>query len=81
MAVEVAAGKCGVVHYVKKTQQIFSTHHVFKLPFVWMSASWFLDVDILDLDFVVVQVDSVKITSPEQLGGCGIHVSSSGFGL
>ena len=52
-----------------------------KLPFVWMSASWFLDVDVLDLDFAVVQVDSVKITSPEQLGGCGIHVSSSGFGL
>ena len=49
-----------------------------KLPFVRMSASWFFGFDILDLDSWV-QVDSVN--SPEHLGGCGTHVSSSDFCL
>ena len=43
MAVKVATSKCGVVHDVnRKPNRLCHTSRV-KLPFIRMSASWFLD--------------------------------------
>ena len=40
---KVAAGKCGVVHGVNKRCHKLCHSSLVKLPFVKMSASWFLD--------------------------------------
>ena len=69
---KVAAGKCGVVHDVKRCTKLCHSPRV-KLHFVRMSASCFFGFDILDLDFWV-KVDSVKQPVQSNSMGAG-HVS------
>ena len=79
MAVNVATGRCGVVHEIKEMQQFVplitrETAFCFNVcdSVFWIRHIW---LGLLDPGWFC------QISSPEQLGGCGTHVSSSDFCL